>query len=223
MERVAPRALLRWHAQRNARRSDAFHRPAQVLSRNRICTGSTSQGTNQWVQNQTDHSERFPCSHRERCAHVSASQHRTAPDAAENFHPRGAVGYGRAGGRLENIFLLRSSRSGKGGSVRARPESLPLQRAVILRRLNKRAAIVCAGKNSGAAKPPPGWSTRLACRLRKPAFALSRARLRSDPRLHTSPVISERWCEPRAAHGSGLLESDNTARSQLCNRRQLCA
>ena len=26
MERVAPRALLRWHAQRNARRSDAFHR-----------------------------------------------------------------------------------------------------------------------------------------------------------------------------------------------------
>ena len=30
-------------------------------------------------------------------------------------------------------------------------------------------------------------------RGRKPTSALSRARLRSDPRLHTSPVISERW------------------------------
>ena len=30
-------------------------------------------------------------------------------------------------------------------------------------------------------------------RGRKPKSALSRARLRSDPRLHTSPVISERW------------------------------
>ena len=38
MERVAPRALLRWHAQRNARRSDAFHRPAQDLTRNRLST-----------------------------------------------------------------------------------------------------------------------------------------------------------------------------------------
>ena len=34
-------------------------------------------------------------------------------------------------------------------------------------------------------------------RGRKPTSALSRARLRSDPRLHTSPVISERWYDKR--------------------------